>query len=404
MTSFITGLRCRGCGALQADQEAIFACRTCGGFLEARYDLAKAAQVLDRDEISARPRGLWRYRELLPVRDERAVVSLAEGGAPLLRSRRIGPALGLDNLYFKDLTRNPTGSFKDYSSSASVSKAREIGVETIVLMSAGNAASSFAAYCAVAKLRFVALMLANSYEGMIAQNMIYGAEGYVIDGDSAAVGDVAGRLARERGWMNAGVPNNPYRVEGKKTIGFEIVEDLGWCVPDRIVCPTAGGTSILALRKGIGELNELGWVKGLPKLDCVQAESCAPVVNAWRDRTSIVAARHPNSIAIGLLAPNPAAGSWLVEIMNETGGQGETVADDEIRRALSALAHEEGLYVEPSSAAALAGLRKMCARGAVDRQETIVLMLTGSGLKATEVVARDLPKPKRLAAGDPFPA
>jgi len=404
MTSFITGLRCRACGAHQADQDAVFACRKCGGFLEARYDLALGSRTLDRDEVAARRAGLWRYRELLPVRDERAVVSLAEGGTPLLRSRRIGPALGLDNLYFKDLTRNPTGSFKDYSSSTSVSKAREMGVETIVLMSAGNAASSFAAYCAVAKLRFVALMLANSYEGMIAQNMIYGAEGYVVDGDSAAVGNIAGRLARERGWMNAGVPNNPYRVEGKKAIGFEIVEELGWRVPDRIVCPTAGGTSILALRKAIGELNELGWTKGMPKLDCVQAESCAPVVSAWRDRTGIVAARHPNSIAIGLLAPNPAAGPWLVEIMNETGGQGETVTDDEIRQAQSALAREEGLYVEPSSAAALAGLRKMRARGAVDRRETVVLMLTGSGLKATEVVARDLPKPKRIAADGPFPA
>jgi threonine synthase len=404
MTSFITGLRCRGCGALQTDQEPFFTCRKCGGFLEARYDLAKAAQSLDRDGIAARRGGLWRYRELLPVRDESAIVSLSEGGTPLLKSWRIGPALGLENLYFKDLTRNPTGSFKDYSSSTSVSKAKEIGVETIVLMSAGNAASSFAAYCAVAKLRFIALMLPNSYEGMIAQNMIYGAEGYIIDGDSAAVGEVASRLARERGWMNAGVPNNPYRVEGKKAIGFEIVEDLGWRVPDRIVCPTAGGTSILALRKGIGELIELGWAKGMPKLDCVQAESCAPVVNSWRDRTGIVAARNPESIAIGLLAPNPAAGPRLVEIMNETGGQGETVTDSEIRQAQFALAREEGLYVEPSSAVALAGLRKTCARGAVDRRETVVLMLTGSGLKATEVVARDLPKPKRIAADAPFPA
>jgi threonine synthase len=245
------------------------------------YDLEEARRHIDRHEIARRTGGLWRFRELLPVRDNSHIVTLGEGGTPLLLSRNLGPRLGMRGLYLKDLTRNPTYSFKDYSSSTSVSKAREIGAKEIVLMSAGNASSSFAAYCAVAGIPFHALMVSTAFEGMIVQNLVYGPNAAIIEAGTDEAGQIAGALAAEHGWMNAGVPSNPYRVEGKKVIGFEIAEALGWRAPDRIVCPTAGGTSIMALYKAFEELKALGWIEGMPKLDCIQAESCDPVVEAW---------------------------------------------------------------------------------------------------------------------------
>ncbi len=397
-TSYVTGLQCVACGHEQTDMAVQLRCARCGGFMQVAYDLDALGRNLDPAALAGRTGGLWRYREFLPVRDDANIVTLAEGGTPLLRSRRLGKRLGFENLCFKDLTRNPTYSFKDYSSSTSVSKAREIGVKSIVLMSAGNASASFAAYCAAAGIEFHALMLSNSYAGMIVQNLVYGPRASIVHGDSGFVGRIAAQLAQADGAMNAGVPNNPYRVEGKKVIGFEIAESLGWRAPDRIVCPTAGGTSIMALRKGFAELNALGWVAGVPKLDCVQAESCPPVVDAWRTGGAIVAASRPDSIAIGLLAPNPEAGPLLVRIMKETGGQGALVSDAEIQAAQLMLAREEGLFVEPSSAAALAGLLKLQARGAVDAEETIVLMLTGAGLKSPETIAPLLPRPEILGA------
>lgn len=397
MTTYATGLEAVDGGETLALDSRVF--RTpAGGFTEVAYDLERARAELDRDAVAARTGGLWRFRELLPIADGANVVSLGEGATPLLPSRSIGRELGLEALWFKDLTRNPTGSFKDYSASVSVSKARELGVEAMVLVSAGNASSAFAAYCTVAGIRFVALMMPGCYPSLITQNLAYGAEGWMVEGDTARAGELADRLTRKHGWMNGAVPANPYRVEGKKVIGYEIAEALGWQAPDRIVCPTAGGTSILALSKAFAELGALGWAPGVPKLDCVQAQSCQPVVGAWRTGSrEIVTAQHPDSIAIGLLAAAPAAGPRLLDIMAATGGHGEAVGDDEIRDAQRALARGEGLYVEPSSAAALAGLRRMVAAGVVRRDERIVLMLTGSGLKSSEVNAQGLPPLRTVA-------
>ena len=402
-TSFISGLRCMNCGHEQHDLSRRMRCERCDGYCQATYDLDAARRQLGPADFRHRQNGLWRFRELLPVRDDAHIVTLGEGGTPLLQSRRIGPALGLPELYFKDLTRNPTYSFKDYSSSTSVSKAKEIGIEDIVLMSAGNASSSFAAYCAVAGIRFHALMLSNTFEAMLVQNLVYGPDAAMIDADSATAGRIAGDLALKNGWMNGGVPSNPYRVEGKKAIGFEIAERLGWKAPGRIVCPTAGGTSIMALDKAFRELRELGWVEGFPKLDCVQSQTCRPIVDAWSTGERMKPAERPDSVAIGLLAPNPEAGPLLVSTMRRTGGAGVAVTDDEIRRAQLSLAQEEGLFVEASSAASLAGLRKMVAAGTITGDESVVLMLTGAGIKSPEVVAPLLPRPRQIPASQGQP-
>lgn len=386
-TSYITGLKCVKCGHEQTDMAARLRCATCNGYMQAAYDLDAARASLDREAVEGRRGGLWRFREMLPVRSEEHVVSLAEGGAPLIRSRRLGPLLGLKALYFKDLTRNPTGSFKDYSSSTSVSKAREVGVPGIVLVSAGNASASFAAYCSVAGIEFHAVTIPGSYPAMMVQNTIYGAINHAAQGTSVDAGRMGHALAEERGFMDGGMPANPYRVEGKKIIGYEIAESLGWTAPARIVCPTAGGTSILALHKAFSEMRALGWAEGMPALDCIQAESCQPVVRSWRTGEPQVGAEHPNSIAIGLMSANPEAGPQLVDIMRETGGLGATVSDDEIRSAQVTLAREEGLFVEPSSAASLAGLIKLRDTGRISDDEPVVLMLTGSGLKATATIA-----------------
>ena len=401
--SYISGLRCMRCSHAQDDLSRRMRCERCGGYCQATYDLDAARRDLSPADFRHRQNGLWRFRELLPVREPANIVTLAEGGTPLLKSRRIGPAIGVPELYFKDLTRNPTYSFKDYSSSTSVSKAKEVGFEDIVLMSAGNASSSFAAYCAVAGIRFHALMLSNTFEAMLVQNLVYGPDAAMIDADSATAGRIAGDLAMKNGWMNGGVPSNPYRVEGKKAIGYEIAESLGWTAPGRIVCPTAGGTSIMALDKAFRELRQLGWVEGFPKLDCVQSDTCRPVVDAWRTDEQMKPAERPDSVAIGLLAPNPEAGPLLVSTMRRTGGAGVAVTDDEIRRAQLSLAQEEGLFVEASSAASLAGLRKMVASGTVTGDESVVLMLTGAGIKSPEVVAPLLPRPRHVPAYEEEP-
>ena len=400
MPAFVEGLVCRDCGSLQSDMERRFRCASCNGFLEARYDLTAIRRHLDRAALASRRGGVWRFRELLPVRDDSNIVSLKEGGTPLLRSRRIGPALGMTNLYFKDLTRNPTYSFKDYSSTVSISKAKEIGVPAMAVMSAGNGASSVSAYCAAAGIPFHAMMLPNAYEGMITQCMVYGANGYMLDGIGADVWPPVTKLIQERGWMDSGIPINPYRAEGKKIIGYEICEDLDWQAPDRIVCPTAGGASILGLTKAFGELKALGWIGAGAKLDCVQAESCAPVVEAWRSGGPIKPAANPKSIAIGLLAANPGAGRYLVDAIKASGGAGVTVSDDEIRTAQLSLARDEALYVEPSSAAALAGLRRLRSTGLIGDDERVVLLLTGAGIKATEIASAYVPRPAPFSARD----
>ncbi|MBL8835166.1 MAG: threonine synthase [Alphaproteobacteria bacterium] len=397
MPAFIEGLVCRECGALQSDMERQFRCTGCNGFLEARYDMAAIRRHLDRSTLAARRGGVWRFREVLPVRDDANIVSLKEGGTPLLRSRRIGRALGMANLYFKDLTRNPTYSFKDYSSTVSISKAKEIGVPALAVMSAGNGASSVSAYCAAAGIPFHAMMLPNAYEGMITQCMVYGANGYMLDGIGADVWPPVSKLIQERGWMDSGVPINPYRAEGKKIIGYEICEDLDWQAPDRIVCPTAGGASILGLTKAFSELKALAWIDGGAKLDCVQAESCAPVVEAWRSGGPIKPAQNPNSIAIGLLAANPGAGRYLVDAIRGSGGAGVTVNDQEIKAAQLSLAKDEALYVEPSSAAALAGLKRLREAGVVGDDERVVLLLTGAGIKASEIASSYVPRPVPFA-------
>lgn len=385
--SYITGLKCVKCGHEQSDMDKRLRCAVCNGYTLAAYDLDLARGSLDRKTVTDRRGGMWRFRELLPVRSQDNIVSIAEGGTPLLRSRSIGPRLGLANLYFKDLTRNPTGSFKDYSSSTSVSKAREVGVPGIVLVSAGNASASFAAYCSVAGIAFHAVTIPGSYPPMVVQNAIYGAISHAAQGTSVDAGRMGHALATEYGFMDGGMPANPYRVEGKKIIGYEIAEDLGWKAPARIVCPTAGGTSILALHKAFAEMQALGWLDGMPALDCIQAESCQPVVQSWSTGEPQIGAKYPNSIAIGLLSANPEAGPQLVEIMRETGGLGATVSDDEIRSAQLMLAREEGLFVEPSSAASLAGLIKLRDEGGTSDDGPVVLMLTGSGLKATAIIA-----------------
>jgi threonine synthase len=376
------------------DMKSQFTCEACNGWLEASYDIDRAMREFDRAQIGRLGYGSWRWRAMLPIREESNIVSLGEGGTPLIRSRHIGPRLRLKNLMFKDLSRSPTCSFKDYSSTVTVSKAREIRMPAIAVLSAGNGASSTAAYCAAANLPFYPMIFPTAYPGAVASCMIYGARGFRLPNNEAETVDLVLRIIREGGWMNATVPLNPYRAEGKKVIGYEIAEALDWRAPDRIVCPTAGGASMLGLRKAFDEMIQLEWIERMPRLDCVQAESCAPVVDAWRNGGDIVPAERPNSIAVGLLLSKPPAGPRLVNIINQTGGQGVAVTDPEIIQAQLELAREEGLFVEPSSAAALAGLKRIRVKGLVADDETIVLMLTGSGTKAAEVAVGYAPEPK----------
>lgn len=397
-SSLFAGLRCRRCDNVYPEPVAGLLCPVCAGFLEAAYDLEAARRRLDRDRLAARPfTTMWRYAELLPLRDPAHRITLSEGATPLLPSRAIGPRLGLSRLYFKDETRNPTGSFKDRGASVTASKCRETGQADLVLFSAGNGTAALAAYAGIAGQRLVALLAPDASPVHVAQVALHGATTVVLSADGAHDRLLADLVARY-GWFDAGVPRNLYRVEGKKTIALELAEQLGWREAPHVICPTAGGTNLLALSKGFAELRSLGWVDAAPRLTVVQTETCAPVVAAFEGDGIIRRWPNPTGIAMGLHAPFPSAGPRLLEILRESGGAAVSVSDAETLEAERELARDEGLFVQPASAAGLAGLKRLVSRRAVDADAPIVCILTGSGKNAPEIAVQAAPPPIRIPA------
>ena len=389
MRSYLTHLECTACGQRHDADVLQNLCRDCGKVLYARYDLSAAAKAVSPADIASRQQTMWRYREVLPVRDDAFEVSLGEGGTPLLRAERLGAALGCTDLYIKEEGVNPTGSFKARGMAAAVSRAKELGAERLVVPSAGNAAGAMAAYAARAGMPAYLFMPNTTPQSNILESRIAGAEVELVEGH---IGD-AGRAARERAavspMFDMSTMKEPYRVEGKKTLGYEIAEALGWELPDVIVYPTGGGTGLLGMWKAFGEMEEMGWISAgrRPRMIAVQMEGCAPIVKAFHEgQESISPWENATTVAAGLRVPGPVADYLILRCLRESGGTALTVTDDEALAAVPEIATAEGIFACPEGAATLAALHKLLQSGEVAASERIVLLNTGSGLKYLDVL------------------
>lgn len=391
--SCLTHLECSNCGAeYPADQPATM-CPACGKVLLARYDLAAAAQTMTPQSLATRPWSLQRYTEILPIQDPLAAPSLGEGGAPLHTAPRLAEAFGFDTLLVKDEALNPTGSFKARGLAMAVGRARELGATTVALPSAGNAAAATAAYAARAGLKAVVAMPEDTPAAMLAECLAYGAEVILVKGLIDDCGKVIRAGAATFGWTDVSTLREPYRAEGKKTMGLELVEQLGWQVPDAIIYPTGGGTGIVGMWKAFAELEEMGFIGPVrPKMIVVQAEGCAPIANAFAAGERH-APRFPDAhtIAPGIRVPAAIADYLILDAVRESGGTALTVTDDELLDGMRTLARLEGLFASPESGAAVVAARKLRESGFLARDDRTVIFSTGSGLMHIDLIPLNPP-------------
>lgn len=381
--SYLTHLECTECGRqFDADRLQTY-CPDCRSPLMARYDLARLRVEAVREQFSARPRGMWRWAELLPVRDPLHRLTLGEGDCPLLPLPRTGETLGMQGLFVKDEALNPTGSFKARGLCVAVARALELGVREFVIPTAGNAGGALAAYAGRAGVPAHIFMPADTPRANQVEVQAAGADLHLVDGliNDAAREAAAGAAAR--GWFDVSTFKEPYRCEGKKTMGLELAEAFGWRLPDVILYPTGGGTGLVGMWKAFAELEELGWIgPQRPRMVSVQAEGCAPIVRAFEQGSQRAEPwQNAHTLASGLRVPAVFADRQVLAALRESNGTALAVSDEEITAAQLDLARTEGIFAAPEGAATLAGLRHLRAAGWIAAQETVVLFNTGSGLK-----------------------
>jgi threonine synthase len=339
---------------------------------------------VDRTEIHSRLKGMWRWHELLPVLDPQNMVSLGEGDTALLRLPRLGEALGLKNLFVKDESSNPTGSFKARGLSAAISKAKELGIKKVIIPTAGNAGGAMAAYAARADMQAMIYMPKDTPRANMEESRMAGAEVVLVDGLISDAAGMAGIKAREEGWFDLSTFKEPYRAEGKKIMGYELAEAFDWTLPDVILYPTGGGTGLVGMWKAFTELEELGWLKDTkrPRMVSVQAAGCAPVVKAFTEGKAFCDFwTGASTIASGLRVPKSFADAIILQNIGDSHGTAVAVSDEELLASQHELGRAEGIFAAPEGAATLAALKKLVQEKWVDPQERIVLFNTGSGLK-----------------------
>jgi len=391
--SRLIGLECRACCTSCSSESPVGTCPTCGHTLFAVYRFDDWDARSWWRKLAERPRSLWRYRELLPVRSEREVVTLGEGFSPVLDLGESSIAPGV-KLFAKDDGTMPTGSFKARGMAVAVSRARELGLRELFVPSAGNAGTALSAYAARGGLTARVYLPERTPEPIKQAVRSFGATVVEVPGTIREAGESARAREKGRGSFDMSTLREPYRVEGKKTMGFEIVEQFGAsAVPDAVLYPTGGGTGLVGMAKAFRELRALGLLERSPRLYAIQPEGCAPVVAALRDGASkVTACADPKTIAPGLLVPSPFASERILEAVRETRGGGMTVTDREIVSAMRELAHHHGLSVSPEAAAPYAALPKLRKSGAVRAGETVLLYVTGTGLVfSVDELERSLP-------------
>jgi threonine synthase len=390
--SFLDHLECSRCHALYHADDLHQLC-SCGSPLLARYDLEAARQQLSKQMVQSRAPSLWRYHELLPVRQAANVVTLGEGMTPLVTLERTGADLQLQRIYMKDEGVIPTGTFKARGAAMGVSRAKELGVRVLAMPTNGNAGSAWASYSARAGIVAVIVMPEGAPLITSKECAISGAKLFVVNGLINDAGAIVKRAVNAHGWFDASTLKEPYRIEGKKTMGYEIAEQFHWQAPEVIIYPTGGGVGIIGIYKAFCELQRLGWIEGtLPRLVAVQASGCAPIVKAWQEgKAESEPWENAATVAFGINVPKALGDFLILEAINNTNGCALAVSDAEILNAQSYLAAREGLFVCPEGAATLAAARKLRAQGWIKDEERVVLLNTGTGLKYPDTVQVDAP-------------
>ncbi|MBR4225855.1 MAG: threonine synthase [Candidatus Methanomethylophilaceae archaeon] len=382
---------CWDCGA-EVDDPFVNICPKCGGLLTVRMDLEKVKEMKPED-LRKTPIGVWRYAPFMPV-DPAHKVSIQEGGTPLYPTKALGAELGVENTFVKFEGLNPTGSFKDRGMTIGVSHAKELGAKVVGCASTGNTSASLAAYAAKAGIKCAVFLPSGKVAmGKLAQALFFGAKVLSIDGNFDDALALARKMADERKLylLNS---INPYRPEGQKSVLFEIMDQLDYDVPDRIILPVGNAANIWAVYKALTELQEVGWIDKVPMLTGIQAEGSAPVAKAFAAKTKdFVAEPNPETIATAIRIGNPVSGRKALHAIYSTGGCSITVTDDEIIKAQQLLGRREGVCVEPASAASVAGLRKLRDSGIVDRDERVVCICTGNGLKDPDTIINNCAPP-----------
>jgi threonine synthase len=388
LKSYLSHLECTETGETYSADEPHTLSPAAQKVLYPRYDLETAKREIDRNVISQRAPNMWRFFEVMPIRDEANVVTMGEGGTPMLRARRLEAAHDARTLYIKDEGLNPTGSFKARGLSAAVSRAKELGLMRLVVPSAGNAAGALASYCAKAAMECHVFMPKDAPDANKRETEMAGAHLTLVDGLISDAGALSRKMAAELDLFDVSTLREPYRVEGKKTMGYEIAQDLGWRLPDVIVYPTGGGTGIVGMWKAFAEMEELGWIgPERPKMVVVQAEGCAPIVRAF-DRGERHAEPWVNAttIAAGIRVPSAVGDYLILDAVRESGGTALTVSDAEIVDSMKEIASLEGIWPAPEGAATLTGYLKLRDAGVIGPDEETVLMNTGTGYKYMDLV------------------
>ena len=396
--TYVRGLVCRECGR-GVPQGPLHVCEHCFGPLEVDYDYPAIRAALTRARVEAGPPSIWRYRDLLPL-DGDPIVGRHVGMTPLVHARNLGEAWGLRQLYLKnDAVCHPTWSFKDRVVSVAVSKARELGLETMACASTGNLANSVAAHAAEAGLPAHVFIPTGLEAGKVLGTLVYGPVVFQVEGTYDDVNRLCSELADRHAWAFVNVNLRPYYAEGSKTVGYEIAEQLGWRAPAHVVVPCAGGALLTKIWKALGELRDLGLLDAVPtRMHAAQAAGCGPIVTMVRERADVLVPVRPDTIARSLAIGNPADGYYAAQAVRESGGWAAHATDEEILEAMELLARTEGIFAETAGGVTLVAARKLVAEGRIGKDEPVVVCITGSGLKTFEALEPRLAPPMRVGA------
>jgi len=403
--SSVLGLKCMKCGREYDPSATRYVCPTCGndGILEVLYDYDRIRTVLTREQLENDPDlSMWRYLALLPVEERPPSLTLQIGWTPLYASKRVGPQLGLPQVWFKDDGRNPTASLKDRASAIAIAKAAELGERVITAATTGNAGSSLAGLAANAGVDAYIFAPASAPAGKIAQLRVFGSHLFLVDGNYDQAFDLCMEATERFGWYNRNTAFNPYMVEGKKTVALEVAEQLRFEAPDKVIVSVGDGCIISGVAKGFRDLLTLGLIDRMPQLIAVQAEGCAPIARAVISGEPVTYMENPASCADSIVAGIPRNHLMAVRDIRSSGGLAVTVSDDEIIDAIGFLGRNEGIFAEPAAAASVAALRKLADGGDLHQEDRIVVLITGNGLKdvqnALKVKGTSMTIPPRIDA------
>lgn len=390
--AYTSHLECPKCNRSYAPFQVNNTC-SCGAPLLVRYNLPEMARGISRRELKRRGPGMWKYFDFLPVANEENIVSLGEGGTPMLRAQSLGAALGLSHLFIKDEGLNATGSFKARGASCGISRCKELGITKVAMPTAGNAGGAWACYAARTGIECYVAMPVDAEKVPVLECVLSGAKTWLVRGLISDAGRLMSRAAQKYGWFDVSTLREPYRIEGKKTLGLEIAEYFDWGAPDVILYPTGGGVGLIGIWKAYQELAAMGWVKDRPpKLVAVQAEGCMPIVKAYLEgKTHSEMAQDAHTVAGGIRVPKALGDFLILQAVRETGGTAVAVNDQELIDGVKLATLTEGLLICPEAGAAVAAARRLVQTGFIQSSERVVILNTGSGLKYPDLIRPELP-------------